>query len=153
MHRPLAVTIWRISLTWGVLSLTAGLWATISIGANGSLLSLSAWLTLVFALPIVAVFAAQRSPVLAGAGLLLALAAVTLGAVSREGTGAVPAILRDDYVWLHSVFGMVFLLLKKHVRKAFPTHSEFLDVPRWNGRSRVESWMGIRPPRTNRERG
>ena len=150
MPRPLAVTIWRISLTWGVLSLAAGVWATISIGTNGSLLSLSAWLTLVFALPIVAVFAAQRSPVLAGGGLLLALAAIVLGAVSRDGSGAVPALLREDYVWLHLVFGLVFLLLKKHVRKAFPTRAEFLDVPRWNGRSRVESWMGIRPPRENR---
>ena len=153
MHRPLAVTIWRISLTWGVLSLAAGVWATIAIGANGSLLSLNAWLTLVFALPIVAVFAAQRSPVLAGAGLLLALAAVALGAVSQDGAGAVPAILRDDYVWLHSVFGLVFLLLKKHVRRAFPTHAEWLEVPRWNGRSRVQSWMGIRNPRANRHRG
>ena len=150
MKRTLPVAVWQVSLTWGLLSLLIGFAAAVTVGVNGSVLPLMAWLLLVFALPIVAVYAARRSPVLSGFGLLVAFAAVYAGAVAQIGFGVLPVLLRRDYIWLHVVFGVAFVLFSGGIRRAFPAPTNYTDVPRWNGRSRVESWMAYRPWKTNR---
>lgn len=150
MKRTLAVTVWQVSLTWGLLSLLIGFGAALTVELNGSVLPLSAWLLLVFALPIVAVYAARRSPILSGFGLLVAFAAVLEGAVAHIGFGVLPAILRREYVWLHLVFGLAFVIFSRGIRQAFPAPTNYVDEPKWNGRSKVETWMAYRPWKTNR---
>lgn len=150
MRPPLAVTVWRISLTWGLLSLLAGVIATAFIATAGSVLTFSAWLSLVFALPIFTVYAARRSPILAGVGLLVAFALVLAGAVTQGELASVPVILRRDYVWLHVVFGTAFVIFSRGIRQAFPAPTNYADVPPWKGSAKVQSWMAYRPPKMRR---
>ena len=150
MRPPLAVTVWRISLTWGLLSLAAGAVATVSVATGASVLSLSPWLSLVFALPIVTVYAARRSPILAGVGLLGAFALVLAGVVTQAELAGVPVVLRRDYVWLHVVFGTVFVIFSRGIRQAFPAPTNYADEPPWNGSAKVQSWMAYRPPKMRR---
>lgn len=97
-----------IGIGWGIILLVIGFFASFSLGARDTILSVVGFFLLFF-LPIVSSIAARWIPRIAGSVLLVAAAAVLTGIYIRGGIMDVFQALSRIYLWFHVIFGVLFI--------------------------------------------
>lgn len=103
------IVLW-ISLAWGVVMLGIGGVASFTIESTDTPLTLTGF-ALVFVLPLAASIAAWRMARVAGIVLLLSAVAAPL-CLSRSWADVLQ-IMSKIYLWLHIVFGVLFLSVSR----------------------------------------
>jgi hypothetical protein len=100
------------SLTWGVILLVAGFFASFSIGANDTIISLIGFF-LIFILPIIASIAARWIPLVSGVALLASVIVVLIGFYASGSMVDVLRVLERVYLWFHVLFAVLFIALAR----------------------------------------
>ncbi len=100
------------AIAWGIILLAVGFFASFSIGANDTVISLVGFF-LIFGLPIVASIAARWIPLVSGVALLLAVVVVLIWLYATGSIMDVLRVLSRVYLWFHVLFGVLFIVLAK----------------------------------------
>ena len=99
-------------IAWGIILLAVGFFASFSIGANDTAVSLISFL-LIFGLPIAASIAARWIPLVSGVALLVSMAVVLIWFYATGSMMDVLRVLSRVYLWFHVLFGILFIALAK----------------------------------------
>jgi hypothetical protein len=99
-------------IAWGIIVLAVGFFASFSIGANDTVVSVISFL-LIFGLPIVASIAARWIPLVSGVALLVSVVVVLIWFYATGSMMDVLRVLSRVYLWFHVLFGILFIALAK----------------------------------------
>ena len=107
-------------IAWGIIVFVVGFFASFSIGANDTVVSVISFL-LIFSLPIVASIAARWIPLVSGVALLVSVVVVLIWFYATGSMMDVLRVLSRVYLWFHVLFGILFIGLAK--QRVNETHS------------------------------